>query len=251
MEEFIREIPWIHIFPFLKSFKGLHTRDEAAVCLFFEGVCIVLRSGMQWRFLPPQYGSWRAVHRRFLLWKRRGVWDSLLQHVLQNQCDETAVMIDSSIVRAHACAAGYKKNSPDEQALGRSKGGFTTKIHLVSDALGGVLRFRLTPGQRNDITQAPILLEATRNARVIADKGYDSNALLEQLRNQGCTPVIPPRKNRKNPQKYDEHVYKERHLIECFFGKIKHFRRVFSRFDKTADAYAAFICIASTIIWIR
>jgi hypothetical protein len=79
-------------------------------------------------------------------------------------------MIDSTIVRAHACGAGYKKDSGTLQALGRSKGGFTTKIHRVCEALGGTLKFTLTPGQRNDITQASELVASTQRAFVIADK---------------------------------------------------------------------------------
>lgn len=160
-------------------------------------------------------------------------------------------MIDATIVRAHPCAAGYEKGQQDREALGRSKGGFTTKIHAVVDALGQALRFTLTPGQRHDITQASELLEGFEKAQVIADNGYDSNALIEQLEKQNCKPVIPPRSNRKTPREYDKDVYKERHLIECFFNKIKHFRRVFSRFDKKAATYMGFLAFASVIIWLR
>jgi len=160
-------------------------------------------------------------------------------------------MIDSTIVRAHSSAAGYKKDSGTSQALGRSKGGLTTKIHRVCEALGGTLKFTLTPGQHNDMTQASELVASTQRAFVIADKAYDSQKLIDQIVAQGCVAVIPPRKNRKTPREYDKHIYKERHLIETLFGKLKHFRRVFARFDKTKDAYAAFIAIASTIIWLR
>jgi len=104
-----------------------------------------------------------------------------------------------------------------------------SKIHALVDALGNPVRFLLTPGQRNEITQAETLTEEIYGTTVIADKGYDSNAFIQSLKNKGCTPVIPPKKNRKNPRDYDKHVYVERHLIECFFGKIKHFRRIFSR----------------------
>jgi len=160
-------------------------------------------------------------------------------------------MIDSTIVRAHACAAGYKRDSGASQALGRSKGGLTTKIHRVCEAWGGALTVTLTPGQHNDMTQASELIASTQRAFVIADKAYDSQKLIAQIVAQSCVAVIPPRKNRKTPREYDKHIYKERHLIENLFGKLKHFRRVFARFDKTKDAYAAFISIASTIIWLR
>jgi len=160
-------------------------------------------------------------------------------------------MLDTSIVRAHPCAAGYKKGSQEEQALGRSKGGFTTKIHVVVDALGQALRFSLTAGHRHDITQAFYLIKGFKNSNIIADKAYDSDAFIEQIEQQNCTPVIPPRTSRKEPRGYDGHLYKERHLIECFFNKIKHFRRVFSRFDKKASSFMGFLAFASTILWLR
>jgi len=135
-------------------------------------------------------------------------------------------MIDATIVRSHACSAGYGKNTRDIQALGGSKGGFTTKIHALVDALGNPLKFILTPGQRHEITQASTLIQDMENTWVIADKGYDSNAFVQDLEEKGCRPVIPSKRNRKYPRNYDEHIYKERHLIERFFGKIKHFRNV-------------------------
>ena len=85
---------------------------------------------------------------------------------------------------------------------------------MVVDGLGQALRFSLTPGQRHDITQASTLLQSFEYANIIADKGYDSNALIDQIQEQNCIPVIPCRSNRKIPREYDEHLYKERHLVE-------------------------------------
>ena len=165
--------------------------------------------------------------------------------------DTQEVMIDATIVRSHACASGYGKNTQDQQALGRSKGGFTTKIHAIVDALGNPLHFILTPGQRNDITQAVALTEKISHTTILADKGYDSQPFIDSIQEKSCTPVIPPKRNRKIQRLYDEHVYKERHLIECFFGKIKHFRRIFSRFDKTAHTFLAFLYFVGALIWLR
>lgn len=117
--------------------------------------------------------------------------------------------------------------------------------------MGNPLRFILTPGQRNDITQAEFLIKDLTNTSVIADKGYDSNALIEVISENKSEVVIPPKKNLKIQRKYDSHVYKERHLIECFLGKIKHFRRVFSRFDKTAAAFMGFLNFVATLISLR
>jgi transposase len=165
--------------------------------------------------------------------------------------DKAYVMIDATIIRAHACSSGYKKDSQDQEALGRSKGGFTTKIHAAVDALGKPLKFILTPGQKHDITQAKCLTEDVTHTTVLADKGYDSDDLVKKLEDNGCTVVIPPRSNRKNPREYDKDIYKERHLVECFFNKIKHFRRIFSRFDKAAQTFLSFLSFVGALIWLR
>lgn len=137
------------------------------------------------------------------------------------------------------------------QSLGRSKGGHSTKIHLATDALGNAIRFILTGGQRNDITQAEALIENLFPDYVIADKGYDADKFVLLLRKKGTQAVIPSRINRKLQRLIDLDLYKERHLIECCIGKLKHFRRVFSRFDKLAKNYLSFVQFAGTIIWLR
>jgi len=137
------------------------------------------------------------------------------------------------------------------QSLGRSRGGFSTKIHLATDALGNALRFILTGGERNDITQAESLVEGLVAGYVIADKGYDAGAFVLKLKARNCEVVIPSRINHKVRREIDAHLYKERHLIENQIGKLKHFRRVFSRFDKLAKNYLSFIYLASTVVWLR
>jgi transposase len=147
------------------------------------------------------------------------------------------------------CCGRTKKHG--NQHLGRSRGGFSTKIHLATDALGNAVRFILTSGQRNDITQAQSLVEDLRADYVMADKGYDAQAFVLKLKERNCEVVIPSRVNRKEQREIDEHLYKERHLIENQIGKLKQFRRVFSRFDKLAKNYLSFIYFASTVVWLR
>ena len=240
---------WEHIQKFLNNEKAIHSNDAEALRKFIEAVWYVARSGCQWRLLPFYYGNWRSVHRRFKRWSDMGIWERLMQKVCDP--DTESVLIDATIIRAHACSAGYKKNSQDQEALGRSKGGFTTKIHAAVDALGNPLHFILTPGQRNDITQAELLTAKAEKTTIIADKGYDSQLFVNNLQEKGCTAVIPSRKNHKIPRDYDSHIYKERHLIECFFGKIKHFRRIFSRFDKTSKTFLGFLNFVGALIWLR
>ena len=147
------------------------------------------------------------------------------------------------------CRRRAKKHG--EQSLGRSRGGFSTKIHLATDALGNALRFILTGGERNDITQAEALVKDFVAGYVIADKGYDSGTFILHLAGCDAEVVIPSRANHKVQREIDTHLYKERHLVENQIGKLKHFRRVFSRFDKLAKNYLSFIYLASTVIWLR
>ena len=150
------------------------------------------------------------------------------------------------------CGRCVKKNGGQAaQALGRSRGGFTTKVHVSVDALGNPLRFRLTAGQRHDITQAEALLTSAPFAFVIADKAYDAEPFLQTIVARGAVPVIPPRSNRQTPRDYDKHLYRERHLAECFMSKIKYYRRIFSRFDKLDRRYLGFLCFVGALIWLR
>ncbi len=250
MKYHIKAKDWEVIYQNLRKEKGLHTKSEEKLRLFYEAIWYIGRTGCQWRFVPSYYGDWRALHSRFFRWAQKGVWERLLES-LKIDPDMEAVMIDATIVRAHACAAGYEKDSQKEQALGRCVGGFTSKINTMVDALGNPLKFILSAGQQHDIKAAPFLIEGIKGADVLADKGYDDDKFIDAIEMQGCRAVIPPRKNRKEPRDYDKDVYKERHLIECFFGKIKFFRRIFSRFDKTAQAYLGFLNIVAVDIWLR
>ena len=117
--------------------------------------------------------------------------------------------------------------------------------------MGNPVRLILTSGATHDVTQGEALTQNVNAGAVIADKGYDSDPLVVKLTSHGVEAVIPPRSNRKTPREYDHHVYKERHLIECFFNKIKQFRRIFSRFDKLAKRYLAFLHFVSALIWLR
>ena len=119
------------------------------------------------------------------------------------------------------------------------------------DALGNPLRLRLSAGQRHEATQASSLLEGFQADHVLADTAYDAQEILLMIEAMAAQAVIPARKNRKEQPAYDKHLYKERHLIEGFIGKLKTFRRIFSRFDKLARNYLSFLHFASTLIWLR
>src|SRR6185312_7016416 len=111
--------------------------------------------------------------------------------------------------------------------------------------------FILTPGQSREIKQAPELIKDSKNANIIGDKAFDDDEFINQIISQDCIPIVPPRSGRVIKREVDYYLYKERNLIECLFSKIKHFRRIFSRFYKMAEAYMGFLAFASTIIWLR
>ena len=113
------------------------------------------------------------------------------------------------------------------------------------------IRIILTGGQRNDIPQAEALLENLFPEYVLADKCYDADKFVLLLKKRNSQVVISSRVNRKIQRAIDLNLYKERHLIECCIGKLKHFRRVFSRFDKLAKNYLSFVQFAGTIVWLR
>src|SRR6266436_3704310 len=139
-----------------------------------------------------------------------------------------------------------KKNGA--QAIGRSRGGLTTKVHALVDALGNPCNLMLTPGQDHDLTCAIPLLENADPGALLADKAYDADSLIDTLEQRTITPVIPPKANRKVKRDCDFALYCERNLVERFFNKIKHYRAIATRYDKLAQNFLAAVQLVATII---
>ena len=140
----------------------------------------------------------------------------------------------------------------EDQALGRSRGGLSTKIHALVDALGKPLRLLLTPGQAHDLAGADALLPQMTANLLIADRAFDAdNRVLDRLAATGKSAVTPPRPNRSAPREFDRELYKQRHLIENFFCKLKQFRAIATRYDKTARNFLAAIHLAAATIWLN
>jgi transposase len=119
------------------------------------------------------------------------------------------------------------------------------------DALGNPLRFILTAGQVNDICQAEDLIRGLSFDKLLADKGYDSDRFRAAIASARAEAVIPSTRSRSKAIPYDKHIYKERNLVERFFNKIKHFRRIATRYEKTALSFAAMLFLVGAVIWLR
>jgi transposase len=170
------------IYDFLRTIKGIHTKSKEKIRIFVEAIYFLSRSGCQVRLLPKEYGNCFSVYQKFLYWKKLEIWEAMFKH-FQN-ADQKYFMADGTVIRANQCAAGYKKGS--EEDLGRSCGGFSTKIHALVDALGNPVKFLLSPGNDNDITHAEELTKELKNTKLLADKGYDSKDFVNYLKKKAA-----------------------------------------------------------------
>jgi transposase len=234
---------------------GTHARDNR---LFVDAVLWIAKTGAPWRDLPERFGRWNTVWRRFDRWALKGVWRKVFDK-LQDP-DLEWLILDSTVIRAHPHAAGARRR-PDgtggqaEQALGRSRGGFGTKIHAAVSGLMLPVTLLLSAGQAADVSHAAALLDAVpaeaEVEAVIADKGYDSKAVVEKVQARGAQAVIPTLSTRKEQRQIDKERYKDRNLAERFWSKLKQFRRVATRYEKTARNFLAFVHVASIMVLLR
>jgi transposase len=163
-----------------------------------------------------------------------------------------STLIDSTTIRAHRCAAG-ETGGIQFQALGRSRGGFTTKVHLRCNAAGLPVGVVLTAGEAHDVTAHDALMEQRDSdpGAMLADKGYDSDAIRHDLQDRGAAPEIPTKSNRKLQRSVSKPLYRLRSRIECFIGHLKEQRRIATRYDKTATSFLGFVLLGCFRLWVR
>lgn len=243
----LNETEWKIIQPILPNkSRGIPRVDDRRV---LNGIYWVLRSGAPWRDLPDHYGPYTTCYNRFVRWRSAGVWDRILD-AFSHHDDARVQMIDSTVVRAHQHATCIKHGATEE--LGRSRGGLTTKIHAVVDANGLPLHVALTGGQQHDGLGARALLEGLPSGgMLLADKAYDAAEIRTFVSSRGGWANIPPRRNRRDPVCFSPYIYRDRNQVERFFNRIKHCRRVATRYEKLAANYLAFIKLASIRLWLR
>jgi transposase len=233
-----------------------------------NGIFWRLHAGAAWPDIPERYGKWKTIYDRYTWWRRNGTWDRILKALqakldAQGQIDWAQWSLDGTIVRAHRAAAGAEKSGPDgaaepsNHALGRSVGGFSTKIHLLSDGNGVPLDACLTPGQTHESTQVETVLEQVRiprasgrirmrPRRLAADRAYDAQRIRHWLRLRGIKPIIPPKRRtgkrkRGRPVSYDRVQYRRRSTIEQCVGWLKECRAVATRYEKLALNYLGLV----------
>jgi transposase len=216
---------------------------------FVEAVYYLLRTGLPWADLPAAFGNSDAVRKRFRRWCKAGIWQFLFEGTVPAERIEK-LMLDGTITKAHRSAAGARGGT--EEAIGRSRGGLTTKIGAaVCATTQKIIRVVLAPGQRNDCVLAKALLGPTEGAAVIADKAFDTDAIRSDLAARGCTAVIPSKANRRQPQKLNKALYRWRHGIENVFARAKDLIRITLRRDKTSVSYLGFLHLACAVLNIR
>ncbi|WP_420236869.1 IS5 family transposase [Telmatobacter bradus] len=212
-----------------------------------NAILYVAEQGCKWRGLPPRFGNWHSIYTRMNRWAKNGVLDRVFEKLQTEQIVRIkieAFSLDSTSIKVHPDGTGaFKKNGP--QAIGKSRGGWNTKIHMVAANARTAVVFALSPGNAHDAPEGRALLEdlgpMPEGLPMLMDKAYEGNETRQLVLDLDMIPVVPPKSNRLDPWEYDRELYKKRNEVERLFRRLKGFRRIFSRFEKLDVIFLAFI----------
>ena len=217
----------------------------------------VAEQGCKWRGLLKRFGNWHTIYTRMNRWSKNDVLDAVFEKLQREQLVRIrieAVSMDSTIVKVHPDGTGaLKKNGP--QAIGKSRGGWTTKIHMVAANARTAITFALSPGQAHDAQQGRELLGGLgplpEPLPLLMDGAYEDDQTRQLALDFGWILVVPPRRTRLEPWEYDRALYRRRNEIERLFRRLKGCRRIFSRFDKLDVMFLAFLHFALIVEALR
>lgn len=252
----LTDAPWNQIKGFLPGQQGDPGRTAADNRLFVDAILFVAKTGIPWRDLPERFGKWNSVWRRFDRWCELDVWRTLAQQL--GEPDLIELQLDSTSIKVHVAGVGgrrrtaeNKEDADQRRCLGRSRGGLNAKVHAAVDAHGHLVRMQLSPGQDGDGPHGRALLAEFAPGQiehVLADAAYDGDEtrpVVKPLKAKAC---LKPHGNRTTKKRCDKGRDKHRNLVERFFGRIKQFRRVATRYEKTAENFAGFVWLAALIV---
>jgi len=232
--------------PYFPLAHGIPRRDDRKV---ISEIIHVIRNGLRWRDAPGDCGPYKTLYNRFVRWCRLGVFDRIFSSLSAKAGDPDIIQIDATHLKAHRAACSLAKRDVLRH-IGRTKGGLNSELHAVVNSEGKPIVMALTAGQVSDHIGARIIYPGLPNAAtLIGDKGYDSDELRTALKAKGIATCIAPRAKSKNPAEYSETMYKKRHKVENTFSKLKDWRRIATRYDRSADTFFSAITIAVTVIF--
>lgn len=229
-----------------------------------DGILFVLHTGIPWQDLPAEFGKYKTVYNRFRRWVKSGIWQRIYEALIHRlrkagKIDFELWCVDGTVIRAHRVASGAAsgglstQENADKQALGRSRGGYSTKLHFLTDGQGIPLSVTATPGQRNEApefknvvqaSQINTFRKANRPAALAADKAYSSKAIRDYIAEMEIEQVIPTRSNETRNQHFNKVTYKKRNIVERAIGWLKEHRRIATRYEKNVEHYIAMIQLA-------
>ena len=222
-----------------------------------NAVLYVAEQGCKWRGLPKRFGRWHTIYMRMNRWSKNGVLDPRVREVAgraDRSHQDRGVRPRLDLNQGASGRDGRsKKNGP--QAIGKSRGGWNTKVHLVAANARTAITFALSPGNAHDAPEGRALLTELgpmpEGLPMLMDRAYEGDETRQLVLSLGMIPVVPPKSNRIEPWEYDRALYKKRNEIERLFRRLKGFRRIFSRFEKLDVLFLGFLNFALIIEALR